>query len=141
MSDLLKEVKAELAKAKMASKLAELQKWQSINKELSRKYLELSNAIKQDRDNKSINLKLSNRDISKIKFFTDEISIKMSEVKDIQELANEVAKLKLKQEEVSKLKQSLEEYQGFEPTNEALMEKIKEMEESKGSLDFTFSDD
>lgn len=117
-------------------------KLEEILKQEQDRYILLKQSKDKDLKEKPAKLKA----IKKYRLNTDFYEEKLDKLrpdvdkmeKDLKSLIEEVS---AKAEEYKRLNKALEEFEGLEPTNEALKSKIDEMKKSRLSLEMTFVDE
>lgn len=150
--DLPKDSSLRLCKLKMAQFELEtkqrkdsehlIPKLEEILKQEQDRYILLKQSKDKDLKEKPTKLKA----IKKYNLNTDFYEEKLNKIrpnidrmeKDLNLLIGEVS---IKTEELRRLNKALEEFEGLEPTNEALKRKIDEMKKSRLSLEMTFVDE
>jgi hypothetical protein len=102
--------------------------------------LTLKQSIEKDKQERSSIKKATFNNEREAKFYQE--NIKRIDVEEIQSKLRElnVDQLNAKREQVKVLKKALKEFEGIEPTNEALRRKIEDLQKSRLSLDMSFDD-
>lgn len=105
------------------------------------KLLALRQLVARDKQLRTSIMEKTSKNEREAKFYQQELK-RISKDGEIMDKMREfdVDQLQWKRERVKDLEKALKEFEGIEPTNEALQKRIEELQKSRLSLDMSFED-